>query len=52
MAFPLRHPAVVSVAVGMRSPEQVERNLALHAAEVPEDLWADLADRGLLRQEG
>jgi D-threo-aldose 1-dehydrogenase len=28
--FPLRHPAVASVVVGMRSPEEVRRNLAAH----------------------
>ncbi|MEJ5867209.1 aldo/keto reductase [Pseudokineococcus sp. 5B2Z-1] len=49
LAFPLRHPAVVDVALGMRSPEEVRRNLALLAEEVPVDLWADLEQRGLLR---
>jgi D-threo-aldose 1-dehydrogenase len=49
MAFPLRHPAVVNVTVGMRTPEQVQRNLALHATPVPEELWDDLRQQGLLR---
>ena len=47
--FPLRHPAVASVVVGMRSPEEVDRNLAAHAQHVPDELWADLEHRGLLR---
>jgi D-threo-aldose 1-dehydrogenase len=47
--FPLRHPAVASVVVGMRSPEEVHHNLAAHAQHVPDELWADLEDRGLLR---
>jgi len=47
--FPLRHPAVASVVVGMRSPEEVHHNLAAHAQHVPDELWADLEHRGLLR---
>jgi D-threo-aldose 1-dehydrogenase len=47
--FPLRHPAVISVVVGMRSPEEVHRNLAAYAQHVPDELWADLEHRGLLR---
>ena len=47
--FPLRHPAAASVAVGMRSPEEVRHNPAAHAQHVPDELWADLEHRGLLR---
>jgi D-threo-aldose 1-dehydrogenase len=47
--FPLRHPAITSVLVGMRSPEEVHHNLAAHAQHVPDELWADLERRGLLR---
>ncbi|NAZ76450.1 aldo/keto reductase [Kineococcus sp. T13] len=49
VAFPLRHPAVVDVTLGMRSPQEVVRDAALHAGAVPEQLWEDLAARGLLR---
>ncbi|MFC7404025.1 aldo/keto reductase [Georgenia alba] len=46
--FPLRHPAVVDVTIGMRSAAEV-RDLARWAAEpVPEAVWADLAAEGLL----
>ncbi|GAA2816576.1 aldo/keto reductase [Nonomuraea rubra] len=48
MAFPLRHPAVAGVVVGMRSAEEVRRNLAAFARHVPEGLWGDLAAAGLL----
>ena len=48
MAFPLLHPAVVNVTVGMRSPDQVQRNLSLHAVAVPDELWDDLRQQGLL----
>jgi D-threo-aldose 1-dehydrogenase len=50
--FPLRHPAVASVVVGMRNPEEVHHNLVAHAQQVPDDLWADLEHRGLLRPVG
>jgi D-threo-aldose 1-dehydrogenase len=50
--FPFRHPAVASVVVGMRSPEEVQHNLAAHAQQVPDELWADLEHRGLLRSLG
>ena len=50
--FPLRHPAVASVVVGMRNPEEVHHNLVAHAQQVPAALWADLEDRGLLRPVG
>ncbi|GAB2881642.1 aldo/keto reductase [Streptomyces mayteni] len=48
LAFPLRHPAVAGVVVGMRSPEEVRGNVAAFEAEVPERMWADLKDAGLL----
>ena len=50
--FPLRHPAVASVVVGMRSPEEVRHNTAAHDQHVPDELWADLEHRGLLRPGG
>jgi D-threo-aldose 1-dehydrogenase len=37
--FPLRHPAVVSVVSGMRTPEQVESTLARLTTPVPDELW-------------
>ena len=48
VAYPLRFPEVASVVLGMRSREQVEQNATLHAAGVPEDVWAELTDRALL----
>jgi D-threo-aldose 1-dehydrogenase len=50
--FPLRHPAVASVVVGMRSPQEVDHNLAAYAQHVPDELWAALEHRGLLRPVG
>jgi D-threo-aldose 1-dehydrogenase len=51
LAFPLAHPAVLSVCVGARSPEQVERNVELHRSGVPATVWAELQDQGLLRPD-
>lgn len=51
LAFPLRHPAVVNVMAGMRSPEHVRRNLALRETPIPDDFWNDLQARGLLKEE-
>jgi D-threo-aldose 1-dehydrogenase len=46
--FPLRHPAVSTVVLGARSPQQVERNAALLARDVPEEIFRELVDSGLL----
>jgi D-threo-aldose 1-dehydrogenase len=51
LAFPAGHPAVASVLIGMRSPAEVAGNLALAARPVPEALWAELVERGLLRPD-
>jgi D-threo-aldose 1-dehydrogenase len=51
IAFPLGHPAVVSVCVGARSPEQVRRNAQLFAAKIPCELWGELREESLLHAE-
>jgi D-threo-aldose 1-dehydrogenase len=50
MAFPLGHPVVAGIVVGMRSAGEVQANLTSLAAAVPAQLWADLRDQGLLDQ--
>ena len=50
LAFPWRHPAVVNVMAGMRSPEQVKRNHALASCDIPEAFWNELQARGLLKE--
>ncbi|MBO1737562.1 aldo/keto reductase [Leifsonia sp. TF02-11] len=40
--FPLRHPAVSTVVLGADTPEQIVRNAALAAPDVPAALWAEL----------
>lgn len=51
LALPLAHPAVVSVCVGARSAEQVDRNIRLYRSNVPPALWDELKAAGLLRRD-
>lgn len=51
LQFPLGHPAVVSVAVGVRSAEQMTQNAAWFADPVPTDLWSELRAEALLPPE-
>ncbi|MBH0110125.1 aldo/keto reductase [Salinibacterium sp. NG22] len=48
IAYVLRHPAVVSVVVGARGGAQTQSNIDRYAATMPEGLWADLEDAGLI----
>lgn len=48
LQFPLAHPAVVSVLVGMRSPEEVAQDVAALTRPLPPRVWADLRVAGLL----
>ncbi|MDP4503093.1 aldo/keto reductase [Nonomuraea turcica] len=51
MAFPLRHPAVATIVLGARTPDEVTTNAALWSRPVPEELWEELESKGLLSQE-
>ncbi|MFF7051552.1 aldo/keto reductase [Streptomyces griseorubiginosus] len=51
IAFPFAHPAVVNVTLGMRTAEQVRRNVDLHARPVPDSLWDELRAQGLIRAD-
>jgi D-threo-aldose 1-dehydrogenase len=48
IAFPLRHPAVTSVTLGMRSAEQVHDNVERYRRGVPAHLWAELVAADLV----
>src|SRR5215468_8951509 len=48
VAFPLRHPAVAGIVVGVRSAEEARRNAEAFAATIPVQVWADLRGEGLL----
>jgi D-threo-aldose 1-dehydrogenase len=49
VAYPLRHPSVVSVVVGMRTADQVRSTADRYAAEIPDGFWRALSERGLVR---
>lgn len=49
--FPLAHPAVASVLVGMRSPAEVADAVAMARVPIPGALWRDLSDAWLLDRE-
>jgi D-threo-aldose 1-dehydrogenase len=46
--FALAHPAVASLVLGAHRPEEVERNVAALAGDVPAALWSDLKAARLL----
>jgi len=48
LAFPLLHPAVVAVAVGMRSPTEVDENVRRFDTVIPDALWHELVTEGLI----
>lgn len=48
MAFPLLHPAVAGIVVGMRTADEVRRNTAAFTSEIPNGVWDDLRGEGLL----
>ena len=43
LAFPLQHPAVLSVVVGASTPDQVNQTLERHERTIPLELWTDVA---------
>ena len=51
LAFPLAHPAVLSVIPGGQSPEEVRRNMSALNAVIPAAFWSDLKSEGLLRAD-
>jgi D-threo-aldose 1-dehydrogenase len=49
IASPYTHPSIINVTLGMRTPEQVGRNVELHDRRVPDACWDDLRTQGLIR---
>jgi D-threo-aldose 1-dehydrogenase len=49
LAYPLRHPSVVSVVLGMRTAAQVDSNVARYETPIPQELWSELQSIGLLQ---
>ena len=48
--LPFGHPAVRSVVVGARTPEQLEESTAMFSWSIPSELWRDLKSAGLLAE--
>jgi D-threo-aldose 1-dehydrogenase len=48
MQLPLRHPAVTAVVVGARNAKEVSEDVGHFAAEVPGELYSELAELGLI----
>ena len=48
MQFPLGHPSVRSVLVGVRSVEEIDRNIELLSSPIPSQLWDELSDGGIV----
>lgn len=40
--YPLRHPAISSVVLGMRTGDQVRQNIERASREIPEELWEQI----------
>lgn len=49
--FAARHPAVVSIALGADNPDQVTANVTAFHTDVPDELWRELRDTGLIHPE-
>ena len=48
LSFVLAHPGVTVVIVGMAAPEEVDENVEAARAAVPDDLWTELDEQGLV----
>ena len=48
LAFPMRHSAIVTSVVGMRTSDHVRRNVELFETPVPDEFWSAAADAGLI----
>lgn len=51
IAFPFSHPTIINVTLGMRTAEQVGRNVELHRRHMSDQLWDDLRAQGLIRSD-
>jgi D-threo-aldose 1-dehydrogenase len=46
LQFPLAHPAVATVLVGVRSADELEQNVGHFTRAIPRDLWLELRAEG------
>ncbi len=52
LQFPLSHPTVATVIPGARDAAEVEENLRLMSHPIPDALWLELRQAGLMRRQG
>jgi D-threo-aldose 1-dehydrogenase len=48
LQFPLAHPAVTSMVIGAKSPQEIDANLAAFEQAIPAALWVELRAEGLI----
>ncbi len=46
LRYALRHPAVTAAVVGARTPDEIRADAGYLSLDIPDALWADLADLG------
>ena len=51
MQFVVAHPAIASLIVGARSPEQLNQNVKWFDSTIPAGLWPALKAKGLIRED-
>ena len=51
LQFPLAHPRVCTVLLGLRSIDELEKDLRWLDVSIPRELWAELKHDGLLRED-
>jgi D-threo-aldose 1-dehydrogenase len=51
LQFPLHHPLVASIIPGAFHPDQIRENLDLIRHPIPDPLWHDLKDEGLIHAD-
>ena len=51
LQFPLHHPCVASVIPGMSSTAELEQNLRMLNAAIPQEFWRDLKTAGLMHAQ-
>ncbi len=51
LAFPMANHAVSSACIGSRSPQQIQDNVAAYLQGVPDSVWYELKELGLVRHD-
>jgi D-threo-aldose 1-dehydrogenase len=49
--FPLFHPAIATIILGGRTPQEVEDCVEMLRFPIPRDLWSSLKEKGLIRAD-